>query len=170
VKIKYARDYTESDDEAFLETTDASQYEIVRDAYRQMPTLEFETLLPTSVLANARAAYDALRYGVMRKHVTVEPMGKEFLSLRVYDTLIIEATTGTVDADYESVDADREWLGIWKAQVLAVNPDLDGVRNEIEIVLIEEIVGIGPDVYVLASEGNFITAEAGVNRFIRSEA
>jgi hypothetical protein len=167
VKIGYAKDYTDDSDEAYLSVTDSTQYETVKEEYRQMPQLEFPTLLPTAALAAARAAVDALHYGTMRKHVSVEGMGKDFLGLRVYDTLTIEATPGFVDADFGTIEGDREWLGIWSAQVLESNPDLDNIKNKLELVLIEKQEEVAEMSVLADADGRYIRASANENRFLR---
>nr|MDD5303072.1 hypothetical protein [Elusimicrobiota bacterium] len=78
-----------------------------------------------------------------------------------------ELTPGFVDADYASVDADRPWLGIWRCQVEDTNPDLDGIKNRLRLVLVEEVEALPETTYVLAvPDGRFFQIESGINRFL----
>jgi hypothetical protein len=167
VKINYAKDY--SGDE-FLSAVDASLLALVLETYRLAPQIEFDTLLTTAVAAAARALADLTKYSIIRNMLSVPVMGSEFLGLRIYDVVEIEATAGFVDADYGTVVADRPWLGCWRAQVLSVDPDLDGLKNKVGLILIEELPS-SADIYVLADyDGRLLLAKADENYLMGVEA
>lgn len=142
VRIKYAHNYVEDEYKTAVSET---YYEYVKESYRQMPTLDVETLLPTKTLADARAAADAAKYKDLIRTLECSVIGKDVATgtpctaLRIFDTIIVEATRGFVDLDAVTVAGDRTWLGVWKAQVLSVRPDTRMTRNTIRVALIEKI-------------------------------
>lgn len=135
VKISYAKDFNEGQSLVRRSTTN---YDYVKQKYRLIPELEFETHLPNSTLADARAEVEAEKYKDIPRFLTVIARGSEFIGLRIYDTGTAELTMGFVDLDGETVVADRPWLGVWKVQVLAVAPDLTSIKNSVRLRLIEK--------------------------------
>lgn len=164
VKIWYAKNYQAG---SYRMIVDSSQLETVKEAYRQQPQLEFYTLLTTQAAALDRGLADAAKYSIIRKYPSVVVLGDAFLGVRIFDTGIIEATGDFVDADYETVTGSRRWLGIWRAQVLSVDPDLQNKKNTIGLVLIEEVVGSSTLSILADYDGKFLSIEEGVNRFLR---
>jgi hypothetical protein len=134
IKISYANDYDKGEMQSVL---DESRVLAVRCAYGVEPQLDFDTLLTTKAAATARAALEASRYGQLRKLVHVKCSGETYLGVRIFDTAIAELTPAFVNADDESISGSRDWLGVWKVQVLSVAPDFDAEANELGLVLIE---------------------------------
>jgi len=63
-------------------------------------------------------------------------LGASFLSLRIYDIIIVELVPDGYDADSETFEGSREWAGIWKAIVLGVDPDISNEKNTVRLALI----------------------------------
>jgi len=167
VRIDYAKDYF---DDEYLTTIDTSERETVISTYRQKPRLTFETALATKTLAQERGAWAAGRYSLIRGIATLELMGPDWYTLRIFDILTVELTPGFVDLDGDAYDnivvstrvttegdtrvttggdtritfekqpiqTKREFYGVWKMQILSIDPDFDAQTNTITAVLIEQ--------------------------------
>jgi len=133
VKIFYAHDYTENKD---LEYLDDSKKTAVQLEYRQEPQLEFESLLQNKDSVVEAASLKAEKYSKARKVVSLSVLGASFLSLRIYDIIIVELVPDGYDADSETFEGSREWAGIWKAIVLGVDPDISNEKNTVRLALI----------------------------------
>lgn len=139
IKILYAHDYAEDKDS---EKIDVSKKTAVQLAYRQEPQLEFETLLQTEALAAKCAALKADRYSVARMIASLEVLGAEFLALRLYDVVVVELVPRGYDADSGTLIGSRRWVGVWKAIVLSIDPDISNETNKISLALISNVTGV----------------------------
>ena len=156
VKVLYGHDYAEDED---LEKVDVSQKETVQLAYRQEPQLEFETLLQTEVLAAECAELKAERYSIARMIATLDVHGSEYLPLRIYDVGVVELVPEGYDADSGQVSGSRRWVGVWKAIVLGVDPDISAEKNTVKLALIANVTDVVP---LIVSETSYLTDESGV--------
>lgn len=125
VIAKWGHDYYE---DAWSTITDNSAYDRVASLYKQTPTLEVETFLTSGTAAEQRAAFAASRFGDVIRTCDISLMGDEWLTLRIYDIITIELSTES-----------RRYFGTWKAQVLAVDPQLGDLSTKISALLIRRI-------------------------------
>jgi len=123
IKIVYGTDYTLPRPSV----TDNSSEEEVAQNVRERPTITFETFLDTKEKAEARAALEVSRLGRIRRFVDVTLRGREFLELRIYDTIIVELK-----------GLRKDWAGVWLCQILSVSPDLDAEQNAVKLLLVEK--------------------------------
>jgi hypothetical protein len=121
--IEYNHDY---EGETFETVVDSSQEAAVARNLRQKPTVTYSTKLRTKADAVDRAAFDAVRLGEVRKFAELTLSGVQYLTLRIYDIVHVELFTER-----------REWLGIWKAQVIGT--ELKAPFNKVRLVLFERI-------------------------------
>ena len=126
VTVAYNKDFNAN---TYLRTTNTAYEQGAFEKYRQKPNIEFETYLTTLTLANARASWSASRLSDIRGVASIELHGQEYYDLRIYDML---------DIDFGSTD--RAYFGHWRAQVISIAPNLNGLSNKIEAVLIERVV------------------------------
>ena len=155
IKILYAHDYAQDKDS---EKIDVSKKTAVQLAYRQEPQLEFETLLQTESLAAECAALKADRYSVARMIASLEVLGSEFLALRIYDVVVVELVPRGYDADSGALVGTRRWVGVWKAIVLSIDPDISRETNKVSLALIANITDVVP---VLVTETSYLDAGDG---------
>lgn len=134
-QINYKQNY-ESGDYRVERNTDF-QTEVV-ERYRQSPTLEIDTLLQTEALAEERALDALTRFSVIPRFIEIDLMGEQWYNLRIYDTLQIAITSGEVDYD-TGIITGREFYGIWKVKVVAIDPDFDNIQNSVRLQLIKRI-------------------------------
>jgi hypothetical protein len=137
IVIKYAKDYKEN---SYLTKSGKSQYDYVKDTYRQTPSVEIETSLTNATDAAARALYEATRYKDIVRSVSATIMGREFLDLRIYEVVTIELTPGFVNLDTSKISGTREWLGVWKVQIVSIDPDSMNLQNTVSMILIEKVI------------------------------
>jgi len=155
IKVRYAHDYAQDNDS---EKIDVSKKTAVQLAYRQEPQLEFESLLQTESLAAECAALKADRYSVARMIASLEVLGAEFLALRIYDVVIVELVPRGYDADSGALLGSRRWVGVWKAIVLSIDPDISEETNKVSLALIANITDVVP---VLVTETSYLDAGDG---------
>lgn len=137
VRVEYAMDYVENEP---LVAIDDTNYAHVVDTYRQTPTMDVESLLTTALQAEARAAADAGKYMdiIYTVECTVCRGDVALLALRIYDVGTIELTQSFVDLDNERITGTRNWLGVWKVQILGIKPNTSNKQNKIKVALIEK--------------------------------
>jgi hypothetical protein len=136
VTIKFGFDYNS---EYYQQVIDDDNYQYVRQAYSQMPSLEFETALTTKAHAEARAAWEAALFKDVPKLAYIELKGTEFYSLRIYDMLDnVEITLAEVDIANEIIGSGREYYGIWLTQVIKIDPDFKNQLNKCTLLLTEK--------------------------------
>lgn len=133
VNVNYAKDYTE-DKPLTVVNNDNLVY--CTETYRIQPTQNYDTLNVTEADAITRAENEALKFKDARKIVGLTTMGDQFLPLRIYDTGTIELTNNFVDRDGLTSTGTRPWLGVWKVQILSVNPDISAKTNKIRALLV----------------------------------
>lgn len=85
-----------------------------------------------------RAAWEAAKFRDVRKIVEFTAMGRDFLTVEIYDTGTVELSPCFVDRDLGAVTGSRCWLGVWKVQVLSIAPDPSGLKNTIRALLVEK--------------------------------
>jgi hypothetical protein len=136
VKINYAQDYYSGD---FLSYLYDDEKETIYTEYGQQPRSIIDTLLTNETNAQARALWTFARYSTIPRVAKLELHGERFLTLRIYDIISAELTTGFVDLDAETITGGREYFGVWKLGILAIDPDLKNTMNVVEAVLIERI-------------------------------
>ncbi len=109
--------------------------------YREQPTIEIKTELITEAQADARAELYAARFSNMPRIVPLIIMGIDSYTLRIYDVIEVELTLGFVNADTGEITGDREFFGVWKIQILGIDPNFNENEegNNIAAYLIEKI-------------------------------
>lgn len=159
VEIKYGKDYINDKYYSYINSDYADD---TIENNRQYPTITMETALPLTALAVERAEYYASRLYQIHSTVELKIMGTEWYDLRIYDIIEVELTPALIDGDSgEILDDGREFYGIWKAQVLSINPDFDGLLNNINVILIEQLEAIE---YVLTTEDDKIILLEGTEK------
>jgi hypothetical protein len=133
VRVKHSKSWNSG---RFLSVIDDTYSGDVLADYGSRAVLSVETILNNSTDADSRAATDAERFKDIPKTMTIELMGKEFLDLRIYDILYVQATNGFVDADGETITG-RQYYGLKNGKVLSVNPDLQNAVNTVTVKLLE---------------------------------
>ncbi|KKN63350.1 hypothetical protein LCGC14_0502980 [marine sediment metagenome] len=136
VKVKYSKDYNS---DKYLSVTNSDYQNVVLEKYREQPTVEIETDLITQVQAEARAELYASRFSNMPRIVPLNIMGIDYYTLRIYDVIEAELTLEFVNADTGEIKGDREFFGVWKIQVLSIDPDFANQGNNITGYLVEQI-------------------------------
>lgn len=126
IEVEYAKDYEANTHETVI---DGSNETAVARSVRETPTITFETFLTSNAQAQARATIEAERLGQIRRFTQVTLRGEEFLGLRIYDIITVEL-----------MQENREWLGIWKCQVIGTSPNLQALTNKVTLVLVDEVV------------------------------
>jgi len=146
VKIGYGKNY-QADTELSV-TDESAVLEVARNT-RKKPTLEVSTFLVDKGDALARAALDASVYGQVRRFCEFTLTEEKYLTLRVYDILIVELET-----------ENRAWMGRWKCKVLSVAPKEP--ETKIEVCLIERVVyDDDGHVFKISDTGAFKVDESG---------
>lgn len=138
INVGYAKDY-ESDKYLHVENDD--YMDDVLQEYREQPTVKFDTHLITQLQAEDRAELYVSRFSEMPKILETTLKGIEYFSVRIYDIIEIEITNGSVNADTGEI-IGREFFGIWKVQVLSIDPDYNIQSNNITAYLIEKIAAV----------------------------
>jgi hypothetical protein len=159
VKVNYGHDYAEDED---LSVIDTSKKTAVQLSYRQEPQLEFDTLLQTQELAAACALLKAEKYSTARMIATVKVMGSSLLSLRIYDTGIIELVPIGYDQDAATIIGSRRWVGVWRAIILGINPDISTETNDVTLALIEDVTDTVSLLTESAGELFYLTDDDGM--------
>ncbi len=136
VKVGYAKDYNS---DKYLYVTNSDYQDSVLEKYREQPTVEIKTDLITQVQAENRAELYAARFSNMPRVVPLIIMGIDYYTLRIYDVIEAELTLAFVNADTGEVTGEREFFGVWKIQVLGIDPDFNEQGNNIAGYLIEKV-------------------------------
>ena len=138
VKVGYAKDYNS---DKYLYVTNSDYQGTVLENYREQPTIEIKTELITEAQADARAELYAARFSNMPRIVPLIIMGIDSYTLRIYDVIEVELTLGFVNADTGEITGDREFFGVWKIQILGIDPNFNENEegNNIAAYLIEKI-------------------------------
>jgi hypothetical protein len=135
LEVQYSRDYQLKNN---LSIINSDYSTITRQNNKQEPTIIMETALVTLSDASDRAELYAERFHIIHGIVNLELLGPEWYTLRIYDIIEIEITSGFVDAGSAQVTG-REFYGTWKAQVTKIDPDFVRQSNKISAILIEQI-------------------------------
>jgi hypothetical protein len=136
VKVNYAKDYL-LDKYLFIE--DSSQEAEVKKAYRQNPFVELNTHLTTETQAEDRAELYLDRFSEVPLVVDLHLKGSEYYTIRIYDIITVEISTGIVDADSGQIISGREYYGIWTAKILSIDPRFESILNIVTVNLLEKI-------------------------------
>lgn len=135
VKVNYAKEYQSGKRKSLV---DESYKDDVEKRYNQTPFAEIDTLLDTEAEAQDRANWQLERYSTVRPVIDVTLMGTAWYSLRIYDMLAIEITPGSVNRDNRTIEG-REYFGVWKCQVVGIDPDYNTQTVHISAVLAEKL-------------------------------
>lgn len=147
IKINYGQDGITGN---YKTVVDTSQESAVAQNARERPELEFDTFLTSRANAVARAALEASRLGQIRRFTDCTLRGERFLTMRIYDIITAEL-----------VDENREWMGVWTCQVLAIAPDTDNEQNKVTLLLVERQAEIDENQTLLINhEGDIIVTDA----------
>jgi hypothetical protein len=125
VTVAYDKDFNGG---KYFRVTDSSKETEAFNKYRQKPSIEIETLLTNSTDASSRALWSAERFSDIRGIVDIVLHGQEYYNVRIYDTLYIDFSGET-----------RQYYGKWKAQIIGINPEFDGLSNRVMAVLTEKL-------------------------------
>jgi len=128
IKINWGKDGVKK---TYSTVVDTSQESAVAQNARERPELSFDTFLTSRTHAVTRAALEASRLGQIRRFTDCTLRGVRFLTARIYDIITAEL-----------VDENREWMGVWKCQVLSIAPDTDNEQNKVTLLLVERIADI----------------------------
>lgn len=134
-KINYKINY-ESEDYRILRNTDFQ--DTVSSTYRQIPTLEIDTLLQTQALAQERSVDALNRFSEIPRFINLDLMGERWYDLRIFDILQVAITSGEIDLDTGTITG-REFYGLWKTKVVSIDPDFENVQNSVRLQLIKRI-------------------------------
>ena len=136
VKVKYAKDYNS---DKYLSVTNSDYQNTVLEKYREQPTVEIETDLITQAQAEDRAELYVSRFSNMPKTIPLSLMGIDYYTLRIYDVIEAELTLAFVNADTGEITGEREFFGIWRIQILGIDPKFEKQGNNITAYLIEKV-------------------------------
>ena len=136
VKVKYSKDYNS---DKYLSVTNSDYQNTVLQKYREQPTVEIETDLITQAQAEDRAELYASRFSNMPKTIPLSLMGIDYYTIRIYDVIEAELTLEFVNADTGEITGEREFFGVWKIQILGIDPDFENQGNNITAYLIEKV-------------------------------
>jgi len=135
VNVGYYKDY---EGDKYLHVENDDYMDTVLQNYREQPPVNFDTHLVTEAQAEDRAELYASRFSEMPKILETTLKGIEYFAVRIYDIIEVEITNGTVNADTGEITG-REFFGIWKVQVLSIDPDYSQQSNSITAYLVEKI-------------------------------
>jgi hypothetical protein len=135
LKVNYSKEYLSGKRYSIV---DESYKNDVEKRYNQTPFVEIDTLLDTEADAESRAQWQLERFSYIRPQLQITVMGTEWYGLRIYDILTIEVTPGNVNRDTRTISG-REYFGVYKAQVIGVDPDYSQKTNSIRVVLFEKL-------------------------------
>lgn len=123
INVDFDEDYSSGRSQRVV---DASNENAVARNLRQRPSITYQTYLRTSAHALARAALEASMLGEVWRYASCTLIGKEFLDLQIYDIL-----------DIELFDDFDEWLGVYRAKVIATEPK--NRENKVKLQLVERV-------------------------------
>jgi hypothetical protein len=135
VVVSYAPDFHYGKS---LTVRDTDNAESVLRNFRSRASFPIDTFLCDSPTAAAAAAWYAGRLDAIHGGAELVLRGVEYLTARIYDVLEVELTPAFVDRD-TGIITGREYYGIWRVQVLAVDPNEDRQENTVRAILIEEV-------------------------------
>lgn len=134
VEVSYSKDYN---DGLLLTVRNSDNVASVLAIFRTRTLISISTAIVDSVTADACALWYAQKLEAIHGTAELVLRGRDKLLVRIYDVLTVELTPGFVDADAGTV-VGRHYYGIWRVQVLAVDPNEDLLENKIRAVLISE--------------------------------
>lgn len=102
--------------------------------YKQQNTLPVDTMLNDQTDAETAAADKAERFKEIPQIMELVLMGADFLPLRIFDVLDVEATPDFADAD-NSLIVGREYFGFKTGKIVGVSPDLKKGTNKVRFQL-----------------------------------
>ena len=146
VLCRYGKNYV---DDVFLSVRDTSYEQDVKQKYKTNKEYECETFLVNSIDASARAFEDATR--LADQPLVVEIVVFERQDLRIYDVATISIQPDNLDS------RSRQYAGNNDCLVLSINPSLDGLSNNITVLIISGRVPAIQQSAVLS--GSFDTIE-----------
>lgn len=159
--VEYAYDYSEKEHSIII---DESLQETVYRAYNQKPSKDLESYLLTSAQAEALAAWYLARYKNIPRIASLDLCGPDYAERRIFDTIYAEITPGMADAGTGQVIAGREYFGIWKIQILSVDPNYTDGINKVTGVLIERYPSVS--VVRISKAGVVRISRHGVKRAV----
>jgi len=133
VEVRYNKSFNSG---RFITETNSDYQEEVRARFKQLNTLQVDTLLNDQTDAEDSAAARALRFKEIPEIMTLSLLCKDFLTLRIYDIQDIEATPDFADADTQIITG-RQYYGFKKGKVISVSPDLRKAVNTVQFQLLE---------------------------------
>lgn len=133
VEVRYNKSFNSG---RFITEINSSYSEEVRARFKQLNTLSINTLLNDQTDAADSAGARAIRFKAIPEIMTLSLLGKDFLTLRIFDILDIEATPDFADAD-TSIITGREYYGFKNGKVISVDPDLRRAVNNVQFQLLE---------------------------------
>ncbi len=134
VEVSYSKDYN---DGSLLTVRNSDNVASVLAAFRMRTLTSITTAIVSSAIADACALWYAQRLGSIHGITELVLRGRDKLLTRIYDVLTVELTPGFVDADAGTITG-RHYYGIWRVQVLAVDPNEDLLENRVKAILIQE--------------------------------
>jgi hypothetical protein len=72
---------------------------------------------------------------------------------------VVELVPAGYDADSGQITGSRCWVGVWKAIVLGVDPDISAEKNTVKLALIANVTDVVP---MIVSETTYLTDESGL--------
>jgi hypothetical protein len=138
IDVKYAKDF-EAD--SFLTETNNDNQGYAIQNFRDLgnKSIPIETVLTAQADAAARALWSSTRYAELRGVFSDSLRGLTHLWRRIYDCIEIEITPAMFDADTATYLAGREYFGVWKVQILSVNPSVKMKTNQITARLVAKV-------------------------------
>ncbi len=132
VKVQYAKSYQE---DKYLSVLNDDYFDTVLQNYRQRDRLTVPTFLTTEAHAEERAANDALDFSEIRGNASIQAVGADQLSWKIFQTVTAEITPGFADADNDTIEG-REYFGVRDAIILAIDPDGSSKTNRLTLRLL----------------------------------
>lgn len=98
--------------------------------YRQRPVITVDHSVLDTPSMQAKADYLIERLSRIRGVANFEALGKQWYELRIWDIITIDM----------SLESGRQFYGTWKAQVIGLDPDFQGLSTSVQAVLIERVI------------------------------
>ncbi len=131
LKVLYAYDYY---DKKYKSYVNGDYAQTMLEEYGAQNIKELTTLLTSQSDAEDKTDWYYSMFQDIPKIVTVTLRGSDFFSVRIYDVCFLDLTTDIMDIIDRT--PERIYYGRWKCQVLSINPDMEGLSNEITAMLI----------------------------------
>lgn len=136
IELAYSKSFNSG---RFLRETNSDFSDSVLSRYKQLNTLPTETILNTKEDAEAAALDKANRFKNIPEIMTLELMGKNFLPLRIFDILDLEATPDFADVD-NNVIIGREYFGFRRGKVINISPNTKNGSNKVDFLLLDKSI------------------------------